>query len=402
MKNLPNYSFEHYIKNDTAVLKAISGGETIGHLAWNKDIVENVFVHPSARGQGLATALAEEALRLHGTGVVFEPKMSPFRTNAGEAFAQAIGRKHGIAVPDRLDTLFDTSPYHRSNFLEDLNLHEAPITAGPASTIRHAEQLELFSEKAETTSFRLTGSQGARSRITIGRPASNISRRSGKTPAFILDLDQTIWDIAERSKAAEAEAGRILFEEIKPKKGYLTAEDWKIWNKVAADVEPIPEMVDFVKGLQESGIKPVIMTARDMNNLGMVKSTLKEYGISTDHLMLRGLSQAQQDLPSDKLKLGMMQSVSDRFNFLTMLDDSASNLKAAYRFGVPLTIQPEKKGFDSLAASLVRGAELSKESGLRGMAKAQRAVEPIVRAGRYRSDVSRNIKKSYRRNRKRY
>lgn len=234
---------------------------------------------------------------------------------------------------------------------------------------------------AEFPSFRLTGPQGSRSRMTIGRPASNISRRSGKAPAFILDLDQTIWDIAPRAKAAEAEAGRILFEEIKPKKGFLTADDWQIWNRAAADVEPIPEMVDFIKGLQESGIKPVIMTARDTNNLDMVTSTLKQYGISTDHLMLRGIDQAQQNLPSDQLKLGMMQSMQDRFNFLTMLDDSAANLKAAYKFGVPLSIQPEKSGFDSLEASLVRGAKLSEVAGPRGMAKAQRAAEPIIRAG---------------------
>lgn len=235
-------------------------------------------------------------------------------------------------------------------------------------------------------SFRLTGPQGARSRIRAGQSPSmasgrNISRRSGKDPAFILDLDQTIWDIAPSAREAEAEAGRILFEEIKPKQGFLTAQDWQIWNKAAANVEPIPEMVDFVRGLQESGIKPVIMTARDMNNIDMVRSTLKGYGISVDNLMLRGTSQAQQNLPSDVLKLNMMKSVSDQFNFLTMLDDSAANLKAAYKFGVPLSIQPEKKGFDSLEASLIRGAELSEVSGARGMAKAQRAVEPIVRAG---------------------
>lgn len=235
-------------------------------------------------------------------------------------------------------------------------------------------------------SFRLTGPQGARSRIRAGQSPSiasgrNISRRSGKTPAFILDLDQTIWDIAPEARAAEAEAGRILFEEIKPKQGFLTAADWQIWNKAASNVEPIPEMVDFVRGLQESGIKPVIMTARDTNNIDMVRSTLKQYGISTDQLMLRGTDQASQNLPSDVLKLNMMKSVSDEFNFLAMLDDSAANLKAAYKFGVPLSIQPEKRGFDSLQASLVRGVQLSEVSGARGMAKAERAIEPIMRAG---------------------
>jgi hypothetical protein len=205
----------------------------------------------------------------------------------------------------------------------------------------------------------------------------NISRRSGKEPAFILDLDQTIWDVTDEAMNIEND---LIFR-LKPEKGFLEASDWKKWAKAAADVKPRSDMVDFVLGLQESGIKPVIMTARDRSNLDMVRTTLKEYGISTDHLMLRGLSQSQQDLPSDVLKLNMMKKTSNQFNFLTMLDDSASNLKAAYKFGVPLSIQPEKKGFDSLEASLIRGAELSEVSGARGMAKAQRAVEPIVRAG---------------------
>lgn len=75
--------------------------------------------------------------------------------------------------------------------------------------------------------------------------------------------------------------------------------------------------------------------------------------------MMRGMSDAQQALSSDVLKTGMMQRASGKFNFLAMLDDSSSNLKAAYQFGVPLGIQPDKLGFDSLEASLVRGVKLS-------------------------------------------
>lgn len=71
------------------------------------------------------------------------------------------------------------------------------------------------------------------------------------------------------------------------------------------------------------------------------------------------MSDVQQALGSDVLKTGMMQEASGRFNFLAMLDDSASNLKAAYKFGVPLGIQPDRAGFDSLEASLVRGVKLS-------------------------------------------
>lgn len=226
-------------------------------------------------------------------------------------------------------------------------------------------------------SYRLTGPQGYRSRITLASPATNISRRTGKTPAFILDLDQTIWDTTDEAKAIEED---LIFR-LKPQKGFLEASDWTAWTKAAQDVEPIDEMVSFVRGLQESGLKPVIMTARDRRNEPMIRSTLKKYGISADHIMTRGLSQAQQDMPSDLLKVKMMEKTSNRFNFLAMLDDSGANLKGAHGFGVPLTIQPEKKAFDSLEASITRGLHIASSIDTRTLQRAERTVEPVVRMG---------------------
>lgn len=231
---------------------------------------------------------------------------------------------------------------------------------------------------AKLESFRITGPSGYRSRLSVGDTSLGpIGRRTGKIPAFILDLDQTIWDTSDKAKAIEED----LFKRIKPEKGFLTAKDWTEWRYAAEDVTEIPEMVDFVRGMQESGIKPVIMTARDRANEPMVRSILKDYGISTDHLMFRGLSQAAQDTPSDILKMGMMQRSSGQFNFLAMLDDSGANLRGAHKFGVPLVIQPEKMGFDSLEASVVRGIEISGGMGERTLAKAQRTLEPIIKSG---------------------
>lgn len=227
-------------------------------------------------------------------------------------------------------------------------------------------------------SYRLTGPQGYRSRLSLGRPSSHISTRSGKIPAFILDLDQTIWDTSDEAKAIEED---IVFR-LKPEKGFLTSSDWDRWTKAAADVKPIPEMVDFVRGLQESGIKPVIMTARDEANRGMIQSTLKSYGISADHLMLRGLDDVQQNMTSDVLKRGMMDRTVGQFNFLTMLDDSASNLRAAQGFGVPLVIQPDKAKFDSLTASIERGLQIAEKGGSkRQVQQAVKTLEPILLAG---------------------
>lgn len=110
--------------------------------------------------------------------------------------------------------------------------------------------------------YRLTGPQGARSRISVGSPANNISRRFGKVPAFILDLDQTIWDTSDEAKAIEDD---LVFR-LKKEKGFLVAKDWDEWTKAASEVRPIPEMVDFTKRLQSQGITPVIMTARDEAN----------------------------------------------------------------------------------------------------------------------------------------
>lgn len=234
---------------------------------------------------------------------------------------------------------------------------------------------------AET--IRLTGPGGYRSRIIDVSKQTSLSKRSsritsGKRPAFILDLDQTIWDTSDEAKAIEKD----LIERLKPQKGgILTAKDWVPWKKEASNVKPISEMVDFVRGLQESGIHPVIMTARDRSNAPMVRSTLRDLGISTDNLMFRGLSQAAQDTPSDILKVQMMQKVSGGFNFLAMLDDSGANLKKAIEFGVPLAIQPLKEGFDSVEASVVRGFEISGEEGTRALSRAERTFEPIYRAG---------------------
>ena len=235
-------------------------------------------------------------------------------------------------------------------------------------------------------SIRLRGPGGYRSRISIGEGSdiskqSLLSRRSGKIPAFILDLDQTIWNTNDEAKAIEID----LFERLKPLQGgILTHENWAPWNKEASNVKPISEMVDFVRGLQESGIHPVIMTARDKSNAPMVRSTLRDLGISTDNLMFRGLSQAAQNTPSEILKVQMMQEVSGEFNFLAMLDDSAKNLKKAIEFGVPLVIQPlvdPVKCFDSVEASVGRGFEISGKEGTRALSRAERTFEPIYRAG---------------------
>ena len=237
-------------------------------------------------------------------------------------------------------------------------------------------------------SIRLTGPGGYRSRISIGE-GSDVSKqtllsrrtskiRSGKRPAFILDLDETVWSTTPEAKAIEKD----LIERIKVEKGgVLTAKDWTPWRKEASNVKPISEMVDFVRGLENAGIHPVIMTARDESNREMVRSALGDLGISTDNLMFRGLSQAAQDTPSDILKMGMMQDVSGEFNFLAMLDDSGANLRKAIQFGVPLGIQPEKAGFDSVEASVVRGLKISEEQGTRALSRAERAVKPIYRAG---------------------
>jgi phosphoglycolate phosphatase-like HAD superfamily hydrolase len=290
---------------------------------------------------------------------------------ASDAAERALERKGGATA-----RIYRVSPMDVSDVEFDPN-----STDGVRSRLGFKVQAERV---GEIESYKLAGPGGYKSRINLSALGARdtslkpIGKSPGKMPAFILDLDQTIWDTSDEAKAIEKD----LIERLKPEKGgFLTAKDWTEWRYAAEDVTEIPEMTDFVRRMQESGIKPVIMTARDRANEPMVRNVLREYGISTDHLMFRGLSQTAQDTPSDILKMHMMQRSSRQFNFLAMLDDSAANLKGAHKFGVPLVIQPEKMGFDSLQASVVRGIEISGGMGESTLSNAERTLEPIIRAG---------------------
>ena len=292
---------------------------------------------------------------------------------ASKAAERALERKGGAAA-----RIYRVSPMDVSDVEFDPN-----STDGVRSRLGFKVNAERI---GEIESYKIAGPGGSKSRINLSALGASdtsfrpIGRRDGKVPAFILDLDQTIWDTTREAKDIEKD----LVGRIKSEKGFLTAKDWTEWRYAAADVTEIPEMVDVVKRLQESGIKPVIMTSRDRSNAPMVRKVLRDLGISTDDLMFRGLSQSAQRLPSDVLKVQMMQRSSKKFNFLAMLDDSVANLKGAHEFGVPLVIQPlvdPVKGFDSLQASVVRGLEISGGMGESTLANAERTLEPIIRAG---------------------
>jgi len=132
---IPGLRFHHYMSdvsglgmsdNQLAVLKAFIGDQEVGHLAWDKEMVQNIFVNPSNRGQGIGSRLAEEALRIHQSGAVFEPKISPFRTDEGQRLAASLGKKHNIPVIQRRDSLFPLGEFHRQNYL--VHLRHRPNT----------------------------------------------------------------------------------------------------------------------------------------------------------------------------------------------------------------------------------------------------------------------------------
>lgn len=71
----------------TGVLTLTSGDAMVGQLSWRNRVLQNVFVHPTFRRQGIARALWDEANVRSGLPITH----SPDRTADGDAWAHAVG-----------------------------------------------------------------------------------------------------------------------------------------------------------------------------------------------------------------------------------------------------------------------------------------------------------------------
>jgi predicted secreted acid phosphatase len=240
---------------------------------------------------------------------------------------------------------------------------------------------ELF-KLSESKTVRMSGSAG---NAIVQKTDSSLSIGGRLQSAVIVDLDDTLFTPTKVARKLEEE---LMAQKAK---GSVPSSAWRKWNKAIEKSRPIPEMIDFVKQLQNAGIQPVIMTARDEAMRPFTTKVLQRHGIDTSHLMFKGLSQEQQDMAPAAVKAKMMESVKDQFNFLAFLDDSKSNLEAGYRFNVPLGIQPMRGGHDSLEAAIVRGVKIADEMGEDTLIKAVDALKGFSHAGKVSNSTLQRI-----------
>jgi FMN phosphatase YigB (HAD superfamily) len=259
--------------------------------------------------------------------------------------------------------------------------------------------------------------------INLGSP-TQISRRSGLIPAIALDLDKTVYTNSPAMDAAEGEALKniIPFNDAK-KQGIVNIGEemefaakrgfWQDWERLAiTDIEPNPEMIKFLKRLQGSGISLNAMTARSARVQEQTLGLLEKMGIVPNEVFFRPDSLIGEDTPAAAMKVNWMKQTSNRYNYVSMFDDSGSNVKAALKFGVPSILQPDAKGVDPdfLEGALKRGlntmddlttkGEITSQQTQRGVSNLNNLIEtaefsrPTTKAGSRTAETFVNIAKS--------
>jgi len=197
--------------------------------------------------------------------------------------------------------------------------------------------------------------------------------------------------------------------ESSQKFGYTgrTLKSWMEWEKAAvSDITPINPLVDFVKRIQDAGISVNVMTARSQRAQRATMNIVKDLGIRPDKIMFRPLDELNvvgpdflggidfakinleseyELMKSDTLKIGMIRRTMDRYNYLAFLDDSGSNLKAGFKLGIPLGIQPSPSDVlpeQGIARGLILGQQnLSEGQMARGVQNLEAFID-LTRASR--------------------
>lgn len=267
-------------------------------------------------------------------------------------------------------------------FQNRLNIEQAEFSGGKsylAENILDQESVAFknFEEDAlsriefdSITTSRIRGSAGE---ALVSKGDSTLKVGGKVRPAMIVDLDDTLFTPTKVAKRIEDE---IMKEKAL---GSVSSERWAPWNRATQRSRPIPEMIDFVKTMQEAGIQPVVVTARDEALRPFTTKLLKKHGINSDFLFMKGISQEQQDLAPHIYKAGVIDSLQDKFNFLAFLDDSKSNLMTGYKANIPLGIQPNKTGYDGLQASISRGLSIASDIGPEAKLAAVDTLEGLVK-----------------------
>jgi len=195
---------------------------------------------------------------------------------------------------------------------------------------------------------KITGSRS----LSIGSPTS-ISTRSNRIPAVALDLDKTIFKVTPEMEAAEDKAVKFVQSIPKTLESFpevdlsLRAQAWKGWEELAVgNLKPNKEMLGFVKQLQESGISINVMTARSARVQEQTLDILREMGFTPNEAFFRPNTVEGERLAAAEMKVGLIKKTSDKFDYISIFDDSESTVKAALEAGVPSALQPSAKGID--------------------------------------------------------
>ncbi|MBM3206776.1 MAG: hypothetical protein FJZ43_04100 [Candidatus Staskawiczbacteria bacterium] len=204
--------------------------------------------------------------------------------------------------------------------------------------------------------------------LTVGSPTfpkvSIISTRSNRIPAIALDLDKTIWRETPQMAQVEAE----IMDYLNRNKSGITfsdkVEQWSRWEKLAVgDLEVNEEMLDFTRRLQKSGISVNVMTARSARIQESTLKLLNKRGFSPNEVFFRpNTTEGELQYAAD-MKVGWIRKSSDRYNYLSIIDDSESTVKAALGAGVPSALQPYAKGVDPKFLERSRGKRFEDNEG---------------------------------------
>ena len=149
---------------------------------------------------------------------------------------------------------------------------------------------------------------------------------------------------------------------------------WKEWERLAIqDIEPNQEMIKFLQRLQGSGISLNAMTARSQRVQEPTLRLLGKMGIVPDEVFFRPDTLIGENTKADVMKVNWMKQTSDKYNYVAMFDDSASNVKAALNYGVPAVLQPSAKAVDPnfMEGATLRGLETMESLATEGKITAQ-------------------------------
>lgn len=95
--------FQHTLIGSTHNIQAWRGEDRVGNMSWRSDTgkITHISTDPDHQRTGVATGMWTAAQALSSLGEVKEPKHSPVRSEAGNAWAKSVSQKLPRRVYER-------------------------------------------------------------------------------------------------------------------------------------------------------------------------------------------------------------------------------------------------------------------------------------------------------------